>query len=530
MKKAILGALFAGAMLASCSSDEPLVNGGEDNKGGDRFISINICQPGGVSTRATDDDFEDGTLYESAAAKGTFLFFKDGVSTQVPQTKALTWGSGDDTHKIEKISNTVVVIAGNERPNQCLVILNAPDSIITKVSNKGLNDVKALVNSYAVCESVSGKQTNFLMTNSAYWESKDGSNKQVLATDITGHVFSTKAEAEKNENAVDIYVERVAVKVTTKKGDKFNSESTTIAIGSADNVLTPHIEGIEIANIANQTYLYKHISDSWLTDWSDVSAPNYYRSYWAVMPENVTYENKSWTNITDNYENEQTYYIRENTGNTKTAVLVTATLKDAKNNAVTFLQWGGNYYKKEGFLKQLATNLTNKGFKIQTTETVDSEEKKTISDIKETDLAWLSNDQHKDSVAANKLKGYQMAAYFKTTLTNNQKIYKDDTESSVDAINAALMENSNIVWIWESGKCYYYVPIEHFSTVDGYKEGVVRNHVYKLALDGIKGLGTPVYNPDEIIIPEKPKDDLFYMSAKINILKWRVVNQSVVFQ
>lgn len=82
---------------------------------------------------------------------------------------------------------------------------------------------------------------------------------------------------------------------------------------------------------------------------------------------------------------------------------------------------------------------------------------------------------------------------------------------------------------WKGGKTYYYVNIEHFGTVAPYNQGVVRNHIYNLTLQSISGLGTPVFNPKEIINPQKPDDKIFRMRAQINILKWRIVKQDVNF-
>ena len=77
--------------------------------------------------------------------------------------------------------------------------------------------------------------------------------------------------------------------------------------------------------------------------------------------------------------------------------------------------------------------------------------------------------------------------------------------------------------IWEAGG-YYYLPIAHNSTVNG----LVRNHVYQMNINGITGLGTPVYDPKKLITPEKPTDDESFIAAEIKVLSWKVVNNGVV--
>lgn len=79
---------------------------------------------------------------------------------------------------------------------------------------------------------------------------------------------------------------------------------------------------------------------------------------------------------------------------------------------------------------------------------------------------------------------------------------------------------------------YYYFPIQHLGHMgkDGKnygKNGVVRNHIYDSTITKLYGLGTPVYNPDETIYPEKPEDNDSYIAAQIKILSWRLVNNNV---
>lgn len=85
----------------------------------------------------------------------------------------------------------------------------------------------------------------------------------------------------------------------------------------------------------------------------------------------------------------------------------------------------------------------------------------------------------------------------------------------------------------DNGLCVYYVPIEHNAVgdtpVEGYY-GVVRNHWYKLTIDELTKPGHGVWEPDhkvEVIIPDDPKTKSYYLGARINILSWKIVNQSV---
>lgn len=536
MKKSIFSlSLIAAMALSSCSSDEPAVNGGEDNGNGDaRYLAVNIVSPKESGSRAgTDSGFDNGSTDENGAKTGLFLFFDErGNSTQSPQMIELGWtNNGSETPAVENISEAVLVIAGNTAPSKVLVILNAPERTESWVNGQSLSEIRSRIHEYGISDP--GK---FIMTNSVYLDGTD----EVSATDIKNKTFKTKEEAQ--ANSVKIYVERVLAKVKTSSlsDEKFKNNGASLEKfeGHKENVqLDLDIEGIEIANIAKTSYLVKNIAgnEQWAKDWSDWNDANNKRSYWATSPSNLIYINQSWNEIQDKDLSEKTFYVQENTTGQKTAVLITATLKDKEGKAFTFVKYGGRYFSKDGFLKQAAQLLSNAGFR----ESYNEEGKVKYRTIDPEELRWLSNEEHAAKVEAGTLKGYEATVVInklKEDATGIAKLEGDTyTSSTPNAVNNFLLEKQNLAWVWEGGKCYYFKNIEHFgpnNTKTGGKnfdEGVVRNHIYELALNSVKGPGVPVYNPDEDIIPEKPHDDLFYLSATINILKWKVVKQTVDF-
>lgn len=56
---------------------------------------------------------------------------------------------------------------------------------------------------------------------------------------------------------------------------------------------------------------------------------------------------------------------------------------------------------------------------------------------------------------------------------------------------------------------------------------MVRNHVYEISINSVAGLGTPVWDPNEKIVPQKPDDSQTHIAATIGILSWRTVNNDV---
>lgn len=516
-KRTLFFPVLAALTMAGCSNDESGIATPSHPEDEASYLAVNIVTPTTAVGRATSTGFEEGTAKENAAEEGLFLFFDAaGNATQTPQTVPLAWeeNSAIETPAVEKVSEAVLVIAGNTQPAQLLVILNAPD---TDFNSKTLAQVRETIGDYST--SYSGNELDpLVITNSTYL---DGTT-EVCATDIENKTYKSQEEAR--SNPVDVYVERVVAKVRTSAISENFTKGATINVDGKDVTLSQTIEGIEIANIAGTSYLFKNIdgSDSWAwTAWNDATN---YRSYWATCPGQLEYANQSW-NVIDNTEatSEQTFYVQENTSATKSCVLVTATLKNEEGNAYDFVRWAGNYYTPGNFKSQYCTLLKNAGFLVKT------DENGSTRTINVEDIEWLSADAHAAKVNSGELKGYESTVQLTETAAETLDFVKDGEDSDAAAVNAFLLKKENLVWYWNGGKAYYFVNIEHFGT-EGFDVGVVRNHIYDLTLNSLTGVGVAVFNPDETIIPEKPSDDLYYLAAKINILKWRLVSQTVNFE
>lgn len=110
--------------------------------------------------------------------------------------------------------------------------------------------------------------------------------------------------------------------------------------------------------------------------------------------------------------------------------------------------------------------------------------------------------------------------------------YDEEDEDITDAEKVVKDALLSIGYIkhWNTGYTYYWVDIRHFGK-DGKtgEYGVVRNHWYEYTFTGVKGLGIPVSNPNEIIYPEVPGEpEYFYLAAEVRILSWRMVKNDNV--
>ncbi len=110
----------------------------------------------------------------------------------------------------------------------------------------------------------------------------------------------------------------------------------------------------------------------------------------------------------------------------------------------------------------------------------------------------------------------------------------DLMEDAVMAMNDIFADTEQSpMWpqFYQDGLMYYNAPIEHLNNEAGAmleaQYGVVRNHWYKVTVEDVSQLGTPIANGESVIVPQDK--DLQYLGASVNVLSWKVVEQSMSF-
>lgn len=521
--------LFFGALtclaFAACSNEDnaAVVNPGAESEGG-KYIAVNIVNPTqtrGTSTGENDEIFTPGDDNENAITSTLLLFYKDGDLLAAKSASDLIYAEVDqDNPNVEKVATSIAYLTpsqtGNGLPTHIVVLLNTnlnAANIEADKVNYTLTRLKEIIDDYS-------STTSFVMSNSVY---EDASGNEVTATAVQPGNFQASATLAQS-NPVDIYVERVLAKVTVTNGvagitsneaedaPLFN-DGTTLA---AKKIL-PVITGYHLAATSAQSLLLKSLN--WTnTTWANWNDCTNKRSYWAYTDESIEEEYQAYTTQTTTAP----MYCMENTSSTKTTLVALAQLKlvDGEGNQTdmtSFVKHGGFYYlvddykeNADGFLGNATNNIT-------------------YGDANST--AWLD---YVEIVPSTKLdaKPWEVTIQLTADANNLTNIKKNgvayaNTAEAVADINNLLNTNFDGAWMWTEGKAYFYVPIEHFGT-DGAEIGVVRNHYYQLTISSVKGLGTPVYDPSEKIVPQTPDGGESLISARVNILKWRVVKQQNV--
>ena len=585
MKKfTMLSSVLASALMltvASCSSSDDITggNGGEIAEGSTSYIAVNLKTVGNAptgnarQTRYTDSQngtYEDGVGVENKIKSVRFYFFNaDGTPYILNNVngkgnyidREVNVNPGDQSQTVEGITETVLVLNGENHV--------APASMLT-VINPDINP-ELLQNGAALRWSVMRKELkgtkfydndHFMMSNSTYEEA----GNDVCTTQLTGKTYASSDDAQ--SHPVNVYVERVNAKVNANVvGTNFEKETADVifdGVSMKDNQKTTvgvlslakedgttdqknifaYIVGWGLASENRKAELFKQIDTQKFTDEilgiSPWSSADYHRSFWSLsVPFGGTGADK---NEPVNYKfSEYTHKLGDavyTLPNTPTEVIDDA---HVYNNTLTkFVVAARLAYKDADNILKPAEICEYKGQEFLGTD-----------NLKKTFVKEISRYYKKVPVATGEPDKYvnldPSDITFTTTAPSGTQAKDYEVFATLANPNITLYEQKGGVWnevtdksgvynmlqgtpaeVRKGGMAYYYTTIKHLGEKGKLGEyGIVRNHSYQISLNSIKGFGTPVYNPEKIIVPAIPSNDKTYLAAKINVLSWRVVPSTV---
>lgn len=555
-------------MMTACASDKEEIGSGTRPGSDPQYLAVNIVNVGATpTTRAAE--YENGIAEESAIKKVRFYFFNGDGSPYLiknPGGTGVTGGEdknwleaspADDTptsgtpSQIEKITQTVLVINGVQAaaPAAIVAVVNPGTVEATTLQNEKGGDVMRLselrysaVGSQFYKKDATGKVSDFVMSNSVYVNA----GEDVCASLVAGHV-TTSAETAKAK-PVDLYVERVVAKVTADvdnnafepgngtnwAADKYGTKTAVGKTGDYDVYAV--IEGWGLANENGKAEVEKQVNKTWadgtlgFTPWT---TSDYHRCFWersvafdagagANPPVNPTFNqlNAKMRDVLYTLPNTPESKVTDLKNNALTKLAVAATLryKDASDNwhyAEICRYNGVSILGIDNLKRQVA--LTFSQYYTSTDGTTYTQLSKDDINFKDPDATtqqYLVTPTLADAPVGTKY-------YTKTTTGTTPsftEVGKADVLAAIEADKAEIRKD---------GRAYYYVPIKHLGGTGELAEyGIVRNHFYKITLSGIKGFGTPVYDPAKVVVPAVPTYQDTYLAARVQVLQWRVVTQS----
>lgn len=574
---------FACTSFYACSSSDddvaetgsgPGVETGDITEGS-RFMTVQIVNPSGTKA-VTDGGNEKGTDDENKINNLRFYFFDDnGAPITVNATAAVNNNknfvdaqdiipAGDNMPNVEKIIKATIVIntkTGDNINVKKIVAVANHDVAALGDEPKSLADLCAIIGDYSnISQTVGGVTTgdNFLMTSSSY----AGADGQVTAVDIApGNLCNTKEAAE--ANPVNIYIERVVakVKMDINWGTGIETEDVTfggetvnaVKLKDGANYVTVNVDGTnkqlyvifnkwDVTGTAPESYLIKKVGST--TAWNGLftgwNSPGL-RSYWAENTAgvtNTTIKHFKYNEIGQDFktghvyclenaadagaaDGSKTVYDPKTTITNRTQAIIAATLVTVDGGVATALglvNFGGAYYKEDGAKATILGFLPSKIY---------TDAAKTTQ-IPASDVEFVTATKAGAADAASETSP-RYFSYLQLTSTAESKTYYDEEGNALNTTDVNnMLKLLPGTKVWHEGRTYYYTDIEHFGADDAKgKYGVVRNHVYDINLTSVKGMGTPVLDPTEVIVPQHPENVDTYIAAQINILSWRIVKQDV---
>lgn len=603
MKKSLLfSAVLAGLMLGSCSSSDDIAgNNTGFNETGKGYINISLNLPtqGKNVSRAANDDTADGVADEYKVNDAALLLFaganendavfqgaynldglkKTDISTNVQISTQLT--------KVQEISSVSATgkIYAFVLVNKGSNIVVGPDHTITvkgTAFNGKFSDFSQLKVDGAFVKD------NLMMTNVPVVTTpgKPGTtafDNATVLTDVTTSIFKTEAEAKANP-AADVFVERVASKVTLGMTGTGTSTETLSADGATAKNFKYTLEGWNLANVNKSSYLVRQYDNSWnslksdgndfltgadksafdanpyrfaginliKTNVSSDPAANKYRTYWG---KDINYNTVDAPFASDptvgdaalTLGNNETTYCYENTFDVKHQDVRNTTTAIVKMKITPDSYTDGTFYTINGgkdVVYSLANAKTKVGNQFLAENTESSLKTTYFHTVTEAGNITVSDVEFSDEAGAVKFN--KLVLTF-TPTAGGTATTADVTDA---AVLTALANNIKVVE-YKGGYSYYNILIKHFGdeltpwnpsnkTAESYpgtdneknwlgRYGVLRNNWYDLDITGVSRLGAAT--PEELDVKKDPTPDdnlKSYISVKINVLSWAKRTQKAI--
>lgn len=546
--------------------------------------------------------FDKGDENECVINKAIFFFFdEDGNQVAKPfittnkgnEDASGTEGPGtlkpvDDNGLITKTGAIVLLKNPSSLPTRLVVVLNPSSRLESKtLGGLTINNLQALQGYYIlnvepdknawkagdkpVCE-----PDIFTITNSRYIT--NGENK--LGTQISHSDFH-KTVAEAKANPVIVPVERIISRVNITVSDQLKktlnpdseSNNNIVTVDGQEETVDVEFTGCWLDNVNNQSYLFKKL-DNYDFSWSWNDVPNY-RSYWATPASPINgYQHYRYSDQKQLTTALSLYTLENTDQDNPTQLVVAARLKFPATKSKSLQQasvhprrgllyYKGKFYTKEKIEQVLVNhsilakyyikdnegnyhNLKAADYTNSLSPAADDLNQVEFYDLP-VDIKSSTTSIRLSQIDCSVLKSYEIYLVPQLNARTTQVYELDKSGNYVlnktrEQINDEWATNSELhfkVMFWRQMKAYYYIPVKHI--IESHKNAVIRNHIYRLKINSVRGLGTPVsdtgkdytleeYVNDPEIIPEKPQYVKSYIGVEFNVLPWRDVEIPIDFK
>lgn len=566
--KHFFGLAVLAAMTASCSSNNDLVNGG-NNESGTSYASFSINLPTTSGTRADNPEFKPGETNEYDVFNATLLVFKKGATAgegnytlaeKVDLGSMEPWKNPNETGVTTQAKITAKLSKVDKSGDYfALVLLNNVSGTDAKVTLPSEGDTFSAWNVATDATNFTDTKKGFYMANAPLYNATDKSVTTLVAID-KNKIFPTEAQASSGEAAADIYVERGLAKVTLTTATK---DDKTVAASSSYAGDTVKISNWAL-DVTNKKTFPIHNVDGLSTDYAEIwnndapaaatpSTPSTQRFvdnskaiakrvYWGTDPNyketNLSAETpESKKARTENFN----YIQKENlTADPKDPLYCcenTFNLANMVQGQTTRVIFKASYTPK-GFTAADGKTFFKVGTSVALWKKKDLENhiKAAVTKV----ISGATTDNTTIDLAA-KGNDITAAGNHEIKASNISVTGHKVTEAEEKAVNekVGLTKNAGIS-TYANGESYYIARIKHFGdALTPWKSGVygsnnleylgrygmLRNNWYELDVQSVSGPGYPDV-PE--VKPNTPDDeDDKYIKVSVKILDWAKRSQKV---
>lgn len=245
--------LAVGLTFAGCTDDIDERGDNSNPQIGNAYVKVTLNLPTatGATTRAANDDYDDGESNEYAVKNAALIFFAgtsetDAKATGVASLEAEGWNNDLDDDAITSFKEFVVEVEkpANNQKLFALAVLNAAvawNNTNATINGTSISSLKDLMmkDANATLETYASGTNGFLMLNAplASATASNSPEATIAAGDMTTLVelntFDDANEAA-TRPADEIYVERAVAKVTVAKGTNWTETDGTYSM-TVDN-------------------------------------------------------------------------------------------------------------------------------------------------------------------------------------------------------------------------------------------------------------------------------------------------------
>lgn len=584
MKKTLLFSVaLAGLMLGSCSSSDDLNGGGTGKFGADGqgFVNVTLnlpTQPQSTS-RAANDVLDHGDAEEYNVKDATLILFAgaDEATAKIKAAYNLSGWKKDLTPSaqisttLSKVQKINVISALPTDKIYAFVVLNHNDALKVTSTNTLLVNGTDFTGTFADLSKEDMNKSlvkdNLMMTN-AVIISKPGSadfstENATTLTDVTDKIYATESEATSHP-AADIYVERLAAKVTLNKATGTSTNTVSVGSGTAAKNFNYSLEGWRLANVNTSSYLTRQYDNTWngyksdATDFTAATHVDYdnnafrfaginaiatgkgYRTYWGKdanynVEPSFTDGNDEPTLAggADTYCYENTFNVAHQNVKETTCAIVKMKITPDGYAAGTFFTIDDN----KGVVYSKADVKTEIGKRF----------------FAEMGSAYVKTHYYPTVTGTITVKDVEFADAAGEVTITKMTLTDGATDQLVTDADLTTFKPSIKVNEFKDGYAYYTILIKHFGdeltpwnpstkTTESYpgtdneknwlgRYGVLRNNWYKLEVTGVAAIGASTPGELNVNHDTTPDDNLKrYISCKINALSWAVRKQGTTLQ